>query len=145
MVVCPSCKSAELILDGEWCVCGHCGHRAARVFVAELDWLRQQRRLVDERIAWLSDRVAAGDRPEVIAEAREGELSQPLTGQQMLLFTGGLLLVTAAAVFVAVNWQGLGVAAQVASVVLAIAVAGTASHMLRPRSPATASTRAAVA
>jgi len=146
MARCPACAAGELAAEGDWSVCGACGHRAATVFVTELDWLQGQQRLVADRLQWVADRVAAGDPP--IQAATPPPVLKPapaFTGQQLLLVSGGLLLVSAAAVFLAVNWQGLGVAAQVASVLAAIAATAGASHALRSRSPQTASTLAAVA
>lgn len=138
-----------------------CGHQAYAGFVAEADALAP-------RLAWLTDRIEAGDRapdPEFALRfkvwAPPGEMmarppggAAPAAGlqrrpapsmQTILLGVGAMLLVVAGAVFAAVVWDRLGAVGQVILMVGATLGVGALAIRLRRRLAGTAEALAVVA
>lgn len=130
-------------------LCPSCGLSLTGPAAAEL-WRTDQQLLVLQRhrhelIEWLRGHppVAAAPAAPSVSTSR-GQRSW--TGQQILLGTGALLVVTAAVVFLAVAWSALGVVGQVAVMALLTAAAGAASLTLASRRlTATAEAMGAVA
>ncbi|CAA9291939.1 MAG: hypothetical protein AVDCRST_MAG48-590, partial [uncultured Friedmanniella sp.] len=142
-VACPSCGT---MLPKAARVCPACGLPLTGSLAAEL-WRTDQQLVAlrdhrDELLRRLRQGTTDGGPPPAAPAppARAG-----WSGQQVLLGTGALLVVTAAVVFLAVAWSVIGVAGQVAVMAaLTLATAVAAARLARRGLLATAQTLAAV-
>jgi hypothetical protein len=160
------------IVDG-FAACSGCDHRAATTYLGEQVWLEQQDTQLHARLDWVRQQVSvgsppltapasppAGPVPVLPGQSLPGQSlpGQSLPGQgaarpgsalsgvqTLLLGTGAVLLVTAAAVFVAVTWDLLGPVGQLASLGVVVAALSGAAHAARTRFRGTAEALAAVA
>jgi hypothetical protein len=116
-------------------------------YVAEAAWLTQQDAILHARLEWVNAQLIAG-RPMPPAASGPGRptgQARPVGTQNLLLGSGALLLVLAAVVFVAVQWDRLGAAGQETSLAGLVAVLSAAAHGLRRRFRSTAESLAATA
>lgn len=145
LVRCPVCGTGYFPPDAvdpdTGMVACECGHRADARFLSEAAYL-------EARLAWVHDRIVAGDRAEAsTTRALVGPSGSASTAspQTVLLSTGALLLVIAAAVFTAVAWPRLGPAGQLALIVVATGLVTALAVRLRHRLRGTAEALAALA
>lgn len=162
-VTCPSCGTGTFdparIVEG-FATCTGCGHRAAATYLGEQVWLEKQEEQLTTRLAWVREQVRAGSPPPPPAAAPPVNAGNPVaaggtapaTGhgapagvQGLLLATGAVLLVAAAAVFVAVTWDRLGPGGQLTALGCVVAALSAAAHVARTKYRGTAETLAAVA
>ena len=136
---CEHTLDPSTAVDG-WVTCP-CGRKSDVRWVTELGWLQARGQWVGARVtageAWFDTRVSqtTPSTPPVSATS---------TGQRILYLLGGLSLITAVAVFVAVAWQDIGALGQ-ALTLLAIS-AGCALIAVRTRNtlPGLANTLAVI-
>jgi hypothetical protein len=173
-VTCPHCGTGTFeptrIVDG-FATCDRCGRRAAAAHLGEQVWLEQQERLLQARLSWVRQQVLTGapagpatgagtGLPGLPGLAPSGGIPVPASAvpntaphpgpgvpgvQALLLGAGAVLLVTAAAVFVAVTWDLLGPGGQLTSLGVIVAALSAGAHAARVRFRGTAETLAAVA
>ena len=169
-VSCPRCGTGFFdpahLVDGD-AVCTRCGHRAVATHLAEQLWLEQQDRQLHLRLDWVRTQVRGGapattagtplaagllgtpGTPGTPAAPVPTGVPRPTPGaggvQGLLLGTGAVLLVAAAAVFVAVTWELLGPAGQLSALGVVVAALAAAAHLARVRFRGTAEALAAVA
>lgn len=126
-------------------VCGSCGLPVSTIYLAEAVQLHAWRASTDARLAWLYDRMRAGDVPVGTSEGRPltgsapseavAAARHPATAGSLLLAVGAFLLVAAGIAFIAFTWDLLGPFGQIA-VLLVLGAACLASsyrlsHTLR--------------
>jgi hypothetical protein len=158
-VTCPHCGTGTFdptrIVDG-FATCDRCGHRAAADFLGEQVWLERQERQLQTRLGWVRRQVLAGTPPAPRGPAAAVQGTQAGAGvprqgsgsagvQGLLLGTGAVLLVAAAAVFVAVTWDLLGPAGQLSTLGLVVAALSAGAYAARSRYRGTAEALASVA
>jgi hypothetical protein len=149
-VTCPRCGTGTFdptrIVDG-FATCDRCGHRAAAAFLGEQVWLERQERQLQARLGWVRQQVLAGMPPVPTGPAVpvQGTRSGSAGVQGLLLGTGAVLLVAAAAVFVAVTWDLLGPAGQLSTLGLVVAALSAGAYAARSRYRGTAEALASVA
>jgi hypothetical protein len=172
-VACPRCGTGIFdparIVDG-FATCTDCSHRAAATYLGEQVWLEKQERHLTARLVWVREQVRAGTPPSPDAATAPftagagaadragagagagagaadpaGGPSAPAAVQGLLLATGAVLLVAAAAVFVAVTWDRLGPGGQLTALGCVVAALAAAAQAARTRYRGTAETLAAVA
>ncbi|NLT53028.1 MAG: hypothetical protein GXX79_00340 [Actinomycetales bacterium] len=144
-VDCPTCDDGRLdprLAIAGFTTCPRCGHRAAAAFVAEALWLEHSIVTATTRLAWVRDRITAGDVPSVPARP---PARPPVRIQTVLLSGGAVLLVLASVVFASVTWTRLGAGGQVAVLTVVIGVLTAAAHALRGSYRSTAEAVAAIA
>jgi hypothetical protein len=153
---CPRCGRVQALdprrANADGMVVCECGHRAFAGYIAEAV-------TIEARLMWLKERIGASDpapdrdiamryqiwpAPNAVTPAPRRELSA-MTTQTLLLSLGAGLLIVAATVFTAVNWQRLGAAAQIGLLAGLTVGLAAASIRLRARLAATAEALAVVA
>lgn len=143
---CPSCGAA--LPTGAY-ACTSCGLGLVGPAAAELWRIDQQlvtlHRRRHELIDWLRRQPPSAPPPPGAA-GTTGAARPSWSGQQVLLAAGALLVLTAAAVFVAVAWSTIGVGGQVAAMAALTATAGGVSlRLARGRLTSTAEALGALA
>jgi hypothetical protein len=149
-VTCPHCGTGAFdptrIVNG-FATCDRCGHQAAVTFLGEQVWLERQERQLQARLGWVRQQVLAGAPPMSTGPVVpvQGPRSGSAGVQGLLLGTGAVLLVAAAAVFVAVTWDLLGPAGQLSTLGLVVVALSAGAYAARNRYRGTAEALASVA